>query len=61
MKLWGCLEKIEDPRNTPGRRYKLGSIMKLLVSRTSKWPSVTCSNCAMGKKFKRWGFEATWL
>lgn len=32
MKLWDCLEKIEDPRNASGCRYRLGSIMKLLLA-----------------------------
>ena len=32
MKLWDCLDKIEDPRNASGRRYKLGPIMKLLLA-----------------------------
>lgn len=32
MKLWSCLEEIKDPRNASGRRYKLGSIMKLLLA-----------------------------
>lgn len=32
MKLWDCLDKIEDPRNASGRRYKLGSILKLLLA-----------------------------
>ena len=31
MKLWDCLEGSEDPRNASGCRYKLGSIMKLLL------------------------------
>lgn len=32
MRLWDCLEEIEDPRNASGRRYRLGSIMKLLLA-----------------------------
>lgn len=32
MKLWDCLDKIEDPRNPSGRRHKLGSILKLLLA-----------------------------
>lgn len=32
MRLWDCLEEIEDPRNASGRRYNLGSIMKLLLA-----------------------------
>src|SRR5688572_12766102 len=32
MKLWDCLDEIKDPRNASGRRYMLGSIMKLLLA-----------------------------
>jgi hypothetical protein len=32
MKLWDCLDKIEDLRNAFGRRYRLESIMKLLLA-----------------------------
>lgn len=32
MLLWECFEQIEDPRDASGRRYPLGSVMKLLVS-----------------------------
>jgi len=32
MKLWNCLDEIKDPRNASGRRYALGSIMKLLLA-----------------------------
>lgn len=32
MKLWECLDKIEDPREASGRRYGLSPIMKLLLA-----------------------------
>lgn len=32
MLLWDCFERIEDPRMASGRRYPLGSVMKLLLS-----------------------------
>jgi hypothetical protein len=28
MRLWDCVDKIEDPRNVSGRRYRLGSIKR---------------------------------
>lgn len=32
MLLWECLEGIEDPRDKSGRRYELGSVLKLLLA-----------------------------
>lgn len=32
LTLWNLLERIEDPRDPSGKRYTLGSILKLMVS-----------------------------
>ena len=57
MKLLDCLDGIEDPRNASGRRYKLGPIMKLLLTGLlSGRPYYV-----VGKKFKLWCIKTPWL